>query len=292
MRRQDVLVISAPRTRTRTVAGLAALVALAALAWLSIAAIAPPSPAGPNAPADTFSADRAYAHVQQIGRMVHPVGSAAEDDVRSYIVGTLQSYGLEVSVQDAVGLDDRPDDDLAMAHVHNIVAVLPGTASTGRVFDVAHYDSVQVSYGANDDGAGVSSLLETARAMSRGAHPRNDVVFVFTDAEEACLCGAEAFVSQDPLATDGGVALNFESRGSDGPAIMFETSADNAGVVGVYANSVPYPVATSFAVEVYRILPNDTDFTVFRQSGRFTGLNSAYIDGSAVYHSPEDRPSM
>ena len=45
------------------------------------------------------------------------------------------------------------------------------------------------------------------------------------------------------------------------------------------------------AVEVYRILPNDTDFTEFRESGRFTGLNSAYIDGSAVYHSPEDRPA-
>ena len=27
----------------------------------------------------------------------------------------------------------------------------------------------------------------------------------------------------------------------------------------------PYPVATSFAVEVYRILPNDTDFTPFRR---------------------------
>jgi hypothetical protein len=50
-------------------------------------------------------------------------------------------------------------------------------------------------------------------------------------------------------------------------------------------------VATGFAVEVYRILPNDTDFTPFRESGRFTGLNSAYIDGAAVYHSPQDKPS-
>jgi len=48
---------------------------------------------------------------------------------------------------------------------------------------------------------------------------------------------------------------------------------------------------TSFAVEVYRILPNDTDFSPFRQSGSFTGLNTAYIDGSAVYHTPEDKPS-
>ena len=60
---------------------------------------------------------------------------------------------------------------------------------------------------------------------------------------------------------------------------------------GVYGEAVPYPVATSVAVEVYRILPNDTDFTPFRESGKFTGLNTAYIDGSAIYHAPEDRPS-
>ena len=66
--------------------------------------------------------------------------------------------------------------------------------------------------------------------------------------------------------------------------------AATPGLVSLFADAVPYPVATSFAVEVYRILPNDTDFSPFRDSGRFTGLNSAYIDGSAIYHSPEDRP--
>ena len=90
---------------------------------------------------------------------------------------------------------------------------------------------------------------------------------------------------------EGGVALNFESRGSTGPAVMFETNRGNADVVGVYGSAVPYPVATSFAVEVYRILPNNTDFTPFRESGRFTGLNTAYIDGSPVYHTPQDTPS-
>jgi hypothetical protein len=124
-----------------------------------------------------------------------------------------------------------------------------------------------------------------------GPQPVNDLVFLFTDGEEACLCGAEAFVSQDPLAADGGIALNFESRGSSGPAVMFETNRGNADVVGLYGNAVPYPVATSFAVEVYRLLPSDTDFTPFRESGIFTGLNTAYIDGSAVYHTPQDKPS-
>ena len=178
-----------------------------------------------------------------------------------------------------------------MAAVRNVVAVVPGSAPTGRVVLFAHYDSVQVSYGGNDDGAGVSTLLETARAVMAGPRPVNDLVFLFTDGEEACLCGAESFVSQDPLAADGGVALNFESRGSTGPAVMFETNRGNTDVVGMYGSAVPYPVATSFAVEVYRLLPSDTDFTPFRESGIFTGLNTAYIDGSAVYHTPQDKPS-
>ncbi|HZD97271.1 MAG TPA: M20/M25/M40 family metallo-hydrolase, partial [Micromonosporaceae bacterium] len=277
--------------RTRSVAGLVALASLAVLAFFCVWTVMPPSPASVNAPADQFSAGRAFQHVERFGSQVHVAGSPAAADVRDYIVATLASYGLQPQVQDAVGEDANDGDDFAMAHVHNVVAVLPGTASTGRVFAVAHYDSVQVSYGSNDDGAGVASLLETARALTRGPRPRNDTVFVFTDAEEACLCGAEAFVSQNPLAAAGGVVLNFESRGSSGPSIMFETSLNNANVVGVYGSSVPYPDATSFAVEVYRILPNDTDFTMFRLSGRFTGLNSAYIDGSGVYHSPEDKPS-
>ncbi|HKE63032.1 MAG TPA: M28 family peptidase [Micromonosporaceae bacterium] len=276
--------------RARRVGGLIALAALAVLGFFSVWTVLPPSPAPGSAPADQFSAARAFAHVERIGAAVHVAGSPAAADVRSYIEQTLRSYGLQTQIQDAVG-QNAGDSQFAMAHVQNVVAVLPGTASTGRVFAVAHYDSVQVSYGGNDDGAGVASLLETARAMAQGPRPRNDTVFVFTDAEEACLCGAEAFVDQDPLASDGGVVLNFESRGSSGPSIMFETSRDNANVVGVYASAVPYAVATSFAVEVYRRLPNDTDFTMFRESDRFTGLNSAYIDGSAVYHSPEDRPS-
>jgi hypothetical protein len=275
--------------RVRLLSGLVAVLALAGLTVASLLAITPPSPKQADAPAAEFSAGRAYQQVQIIGRHVHVAGSVAEDDVRRHIVATLTGLGLQPRIQDAIGETDALGGP-AMARVRNVVTMIPGSHSTGRLFLVAHYDSVQVSYGANDDGSGIATLLETARALSTGPRLRNDIVLVATDAEEACLCGAEAFVHSDPLAASGGVVLNFESRGSSGPAIMFETAAGNADLIAQYAAAVPYPVATSMAVEVYRILPNDTDFTEFRTSGRFTGLNSAYIDGSATYHSPEDRP--
>jgi len=268
---------------------LAALLVLAALTFLSLWSVWPPAPKGEDAPADAFSAARAFDHVETIGQEVHVAGSEAAGAVRQHIVDTLTGLGLSPEVHQGVGATGALGSTYGLAAVQNVVAVIPGTQSTGRVFMVAHYDSVQVSYGANDDGAGTATLLETARALTAGEPLRNDIVLVFTDAEEACLCGAEAFVHDDPLAADGGVVLNFEARGASGPAIMFETSRGNAALVDEYAR-VPYPVGSSMAVEVYRILPNDTDFTPFREQDRFTGLNSAYIDGSAVYHSPEDRP--
>jgi hypothetical protein len=269
----------------------ATLGVLAVLALLAVLDIQPPDPRPASAPTTEFSAERAYAHVTKVGAKVHVAGSPAADEVRQYIVDTLNGYGLRTEAQDGTGVNGGKFGEGSMARVRNVIGVLAGTESTGRVILVAHYDSVQISNGANDDGAGVATLLETARVMSEAAQPRNDIVFVFTDAEEACLCGAEAFVTQHEIGRAGGVVLNFEARGSRGPVIMFETSLGNAGLVGLYGRVAPYPVGTSVAVEVYRTLPNDTDFTPFLSDERFSGLNAAYIDGSSRYHTPQDTPT-
>jgi hypothetical protein len=41
------------------------------------------------------------------------------------------------------------------------------------------------------------------------------------------------------------------------------------------------------AYEIYKIMPNDSDFTMFRK-GKYTGVNQANIDGFANYHSMTD----
>ncbi|BDZ41927.1 aminopeptidase [Paraoerskovia sediminicola] len=277
------------RTRAALLAGLLALVVLAALAFASVLAVRPPDPVTADASATEFSADRAFADVEVVGQVVHPHGSDEADGVRDYLVGRLENLGLDPEVTDGVGQSGRLGGASQMARAQNVVATLPGTDPTAPIFLMAHYDSAEVSHGANDDGAGVATLLETASALLASPQLRNDIVLVFTDAEETCLCGAESFVNADPRAADGGIVLNFEARGSSGPAIMFETSRGNADLVAQYAK-VPYPVGSSMAVEVYRILPNDTDFSPFLDDGGYTGLNSAYIDGSAVYHAPQDEP--
>ena len=272
------------------VPGLILVALLLGLVTWSVAALQPPAPKPADAPADEFSATRAFDHVQQIAAETHVAGSAAGERVVDDLVTTLTGLGLSTRVQNSVGAYDFGRGSTEMARVRNIVGFLNGSDSTGRLYLVAHHDSVENGPGGNDDAAGVSTLLETVRALTAGPQLRNDVVVILTDAEEACLCGAEAFVASHPLAASGGVALNFEARGTTGPPIMFETSRGNAGLAGVFAEAAPHPVATSFAVEVYRALPNDTDFSVLLADGGFTGLNTAYIDGAAAYHTPQDLP--
>ena len=275
----------------RALAAVASVAVLAVVGFAAIWSVRPP--AAHDAGATGFSAERAFQQVEAIATQPHPVGSAAQDAVHDHLVSVLRGLGLSPEIQDAVSVEggelSSSAGGISLARVKNVVTVIPGTASTGRIFLVAHTDSVQTGPGGNDDAAGVSAILEIARALTSGPRLRNDVVLVLTDGEEACLCGAKAFVDQNPLARGGGIVLNLEARGSSGPAIMFETAADNRALVDVYAHA-PRPVGTSFAVEIYRLLPNDTDFTAFREAG-FTGLNSAYIDGAAVYHAPTDLPS-
>jgi hypothetical protein len=285
------------RPRARGLAAVVAVLVLAAIGYVSLVSLLPPAARGVSAPAGDFSAGRAYRHVQAIAAQPHVAGSAANDRVREYLVNTLRGLSLSPQVQDAITVQGGElsgnAGGVGMARVRNVVTDIPGTGSTGRVFLVAHYDSVQTGPGGNDDAAGVSTILEVARALSTGPRLRNDVVLVLTDAEEACLCGAQAFVDQNPLARDAlakdGIVLNIEARGSSGPPVMFETSRNNADLVDLYGHT-PKPVGMSFAVEVYRRMSNDTDFTPFREAG-FAGLNSSYIDGAAVYHSPTDLPS-
>src|SRR5919107_3894646 len=227
------------RPRPRALAALVAVPLSVLVGLAALGAIGRPAAWGEDAPAVEFSATRAYQQVQAIATGPHVAGSAANDRVREHLLTELRRIGLVPEVQDTVSVQggdlSSSAGGIGLARVRNVVSLIPGSASTGRVIVVAHYDSVQTGPGGNDDAAGTSTVLETARVLTEGPHLRNDVVLVLTDAEEACLCGAKAFVDQHPLARNGGVVLNVEARGSSGPAITFETSRNDARLIDTYA---------------------------------------------------------
>lgn len=271
---------------TKVLLGLVTLTFSACLAFLSILSLFPPNIIT-DVPPTEFSSARARDYLKAIANKPHPIGSAAHAEVRDHIVNELGKLGLQPQVQRTTAVNTFWGYPNRAATVENVVAKLPGTANTRAVLLVAHYDAAPQSLGASDDGAAIVTLLETLRALKAGAPLKNDVIFLATDGEEVGLLGAIAFSQQHPWAKQVGVVLNFEARGDHGPSIMFQTSNDNGWLIEEFAQAVHQPVATSFAVDIYKLLPNDTDFTVFKRAG-MNGLNFAYIEGSRSYHSSLD----
>lgn len=111
-------------------------------------------------------------------------------------------------------------DDFSAGTVTNVVARIRGTSSTGAIALNAHYDSGATGPAASDNGSGVVTALETVRAILAGEPLRNDVIVVFSDAEEHGDLGAAASNQQHPWASDVRLALNFEAQGSGGPVLL------------------------------------------------------------------------
>jgi hypothetical protein len=150
----------------------------------------------------------------------------------------------------------------------------------------AHYDSVPAGPGASDDGTGVASALEIARAI-RHEPLANPVVFVIDDGEETGRLGAEGFVADSRLPKDAAFIINMEARGTTGTPFLFETSREQRWLIPVVARALPHPVTTSLFATIYDRLPNDTDLTVFKRTGR-AGINFAYIGDGTQYHTRLD----
>jgi acetylornithine deacetylase/succinyl-diaminopimelate desuccinylase-like protein len=170
----------------------------------------PPNSPPASAPPAEFSAERAFRHVEALAREPRPVGTPAHARARKYIVGELQALGLSPQIQETAVADPKSpvDPEMSVAGtVQNVIARLARTGGTKAILLLSHYDSVATGPGASDDGSGVATLLETARALQAGPPLKNDVILLFTDAEEVGLLGARAFVEAHPWAKEVGLAL-------------------------------------------------------------------------------------
>lgn len=236
-----------------------------------------------------FSTKRALVKVKEMTTKPHYVGSQNHEVVAQYLVKELQNLGLETSLQEGFTMTEKG----TLVKSKNILARIKGSATTKTLLLLSHYDSAPHSFskGASDDASGVATILESVRAFlhSKSKH-KNDIIILFSDAEELGLNGAALFVTQHKWAKEVGLVLNFEARGSSGPSYMLmETNQGNAKMVdGFKAGNATYPVSNSLMYSIYKMLPNDTDLTVFRESGKIQGYNFAFIDNHFNYHTMQD----
>lgn len=255
------------------------------LAWVQLALAAgvlasfwPPCGPISGAPEDVSPA-RALAHLEVIAAEPRPAGSPRNALVREHLVRSIEALGLPAEVHEHE-VDGTP--------VRNVVARLPGTEGGPALLVACHYDSRPETPGAGDDGSACAALLEALRALSVSPPLARDVVFLFSDGEEDGLLGARAFAERlDRGQERVGAVLNFDAIGNAGPPVLFETGPGSGALVRAFAESAPCPVGSSLGPAVYARMPNDTDFSPFRDRG-IAGLNFALCFGSTAYHRPAD----
>ncbi len=251
---------------------------------------AEPDVVAASAPASDFSAVRAASMLGRVlgAQVPHPDGTAANRAVRARIIATLAQIGIVAHTYRGMGcFSDKHAPLIGCGTVVDIVApVLQGRGKA--ILMVAHYDSVPAGPGAADDGSGVASLLETARALraqpGESLHP---VIALFTNGEEYGMLGAAAYLQNPVLRHGVGIAINIEARGNQGPSLLFQTSPKASRLIGLYARTAPSYATSSLYAEIYRFMPNDTDLTVFFYH-HIQGFNFAITRRVAHYHTPLD----
>ncbi|MCE2613866.1 M20/M25/M40 family metallo-hydrolase [Flavobacteriaceae bacterium D16] len=235
-----------------------------------------------------FSTDRALTHVKNMSVAPHAVGFPGHKKVKDYVVKELENLGLQTSIQEGYTAGDWGN----LSKAENILARIKGKEAGKALLLLSHYDSNPHSaLGASDAASGVATILEGVRAfLARGIQPKNDIIIVITDAEELGLNGADLFANNHPWTREVGLVLNFEARGSGGASYMLiETNRGNGKLIEEFIKANPrFPVANSLAYSIYKMLPNDTDLTVFREDQDIEGFNFAFIDDHFDYHTERD----
>ncbi|MBL4746055.1 MAG: M28 family peptidase [Flavobacteriaceae bacterium] len=268
---------------------LFSLLLIIATSYLSFYSLMPDARISNTENPTEFSTKKALNHLKKITKKPHFTGSENHNFVRNYLKTALEAMGLQVEIQSQIAVNNKWG---AATRTKNIIAKIPGSNNSKALLLLSHYDSnPHSSLGASDAASGIVTILESVRALLAQQHNfKNDIIICFSDAEELGLLGASAFVNYHPLGKNIGLVLNLEARGSGGPSYMLlETNGGNETLLKTFSQAnTPYPVANSLMYSIYKMLPNDTDLTIFREDGNINGFNFAFIGDHFDYHTVQD----
>ncbi|MBN2115964.1 MAG: M20/M25/M40 family metallo-hydrolase [Anaerolineales bacterium] len=131
----------------------------------------------------------AYAHIEAISEGIGPrvAGTAEEAETARYIILEFERLGYVSEL--------RPFSVIVKGRTinsANVIAVKPGAYSQ-EIIVGAHYDSVEVGKGADDNASGVAVILEVARRIREQNTPYT-IRFILFGAEELGLQGSKYYV--------------------------------------------------------------------------------------------------
>jgi hypothetical protein len=277
---------TAPKIWSRPFISIGPILLCLVAAFWAIRVQEPQPVASENLLETDFSWAFANKHLRMITSEPHQVGSVFHEQVVAYLSAEIQKTGLTPEIQET-SLVRRNPRGARVVSVRNVMARIPGSAGDRALLLAAHYDTVSVSPGAGDNGAAVAALLEVVRILRKGPQLLNDVIVLFTDAEEAELTGATAFLEQSPWWSKVGLVINFDARGGCGPLLMYEMYGNSERLIGGLKSAGVKPVASSLMGGVSSRLGYATDLRAFRKAN-VPALNFAFIDCAQAYHTGLD----
>ena len=157
----------------------------------------------------------------------------------------------------------------------------------GGVLISAHYDSVSTGFGTTDDGMGVVTILQLIKYFTvKGHQPRRGIVALLNNGEEDFLNGARAY-TQHPMSQFAHTFLNLEGAGAGGRATLLRGS--DTEVIRFYQAS-PHPFGSVLSSDVFKrgVIHSQTDYIVFNEVLGLRGLDLAFMEPRARYHTDED----
>ena len=157
----------------------------------------------------------------------------------------------------------------------------------GGVLVNAHYDSVSTGFGITDDGMGVVTILQLIEYFSAsGNRPKRGIVALLNNGEEDGLHGARAY-AKHPLSRFTHTFLNLEGAGAGGRASLFRST--DTEVTRAYQNS-GYPFGSVVSGDAFKrgVIRSGTDYSIFKDILGMRGLDVAFFQPRALYHTDQD----
>lgn len=257
-----------------------------------------------------FSEHRAYNHVKFLTALgPHPVGSQALDKALEYILSKadeVQSeapWDVDVEIDlfhakpGAMSLEGGLFKGRTLVYTnlkHIVVRVKPASVPEAEKHSLlisSHIDTVITSPGAGDCNSNIGVMLELLRAVSHWTHGfKHSVLFLFNTGEEEGLDGAHGFITQHPWSSSIRAAIDLEAIGVGGKSVLFQGGPDKA-IVELYAKVAKHPAAQIIAQDFFLsgFVKSATDFQVYKEVANLSGLDFAFMQNVAVYHTKNDK---
>eukprot|EP00250_Pteridium_aquilinum_P028284 c36898_g1_i1 orf=174-2999(-) len=257
-----------------------------------------------------FSEHRAYRHVKFLTSLgPHPVGSQALDQALEYVLSRAEEVQAEAPWDVDVEIDffhAKPGVTSLVGGLfkgksliytnlkHIVVRVKPTSvrgAENNSLLVSSHIDTVITAPGAGDCSSNIGVMLELVRAVSHWAHGfKHSVIFLFNTGEEEGLDGAHGFITQHPWSSSIRFAIDLEAIGVGGKSFLFQGGPDKT-IVELYAKVAKHPSAQILAQDVFLsgFVKSATDFQVYKEVANLSGLDFAFMQNVAVYHTKNDK---